>query len=69
MGDLENGLWAGDTSPYDNNMPVTYTYVTGMVKGDAAGKNHWTIKEGNAQSGTLIDAVRREAPELDATTR
>jgi hypothetical protein len=54
MGDLENGLWAGSVSPYDNNMPVTWSYVTAMVKGDAAGKNHWTIKEGDATSGSLI---------------
>jgi non-reducing end alpha-L-arabinofuranosidase len=54
MGDLEDGLWAGNSSPYNNNMPLTFNYVTGMVKGDAAGKNHWTIKTGNAQSGTLI---------------
>jgi hypothetical protein len=53
MGDLENGLWAGSSSPYDNNTPVMYDYVTAMVKGDAAGKNHWTIKSGNAQCGTL----------------
>jgi hypothetical protein len=54
MGDLENGLWAGNSSPYANNMPLTFSYITGMVKGDAAGKNHWTIKSGNAQSGSLI---------------
>ena len=55
MGDLENGLWAGDMSPYAGNLPITnWTYVTGMVKGDAAGKNHWTIKEGDAQSGVFI---------------
>jgi hypothetical protein len=54
MGDLENGLWAGNSSPYANNMPLTFSYITGMVKGDAAGKNHWTIKSGNAQSGNLI---------------
>jgi hypothetical protein len=55
MADLENGLWAGDTSPYDPNqaVPSSWRYVTGMVKGDAAGKNHWTIKAGNAQSGPL----------------
>jgi len=53
MGDLENGLWAGDTSPYEANTPVTFKYVTAMVKGDAAGKNHWTIKLGDAQAGTL----------------
>ena len=54
MGDLENGLWAGNISPYDNSKPVTWKYVTGMVKGGAAGANHWTIKEGDAQSGMLI---------------
>ncbi len=54
MGDLENGLWAGDSSPFAGNMPITYPFITGMVKGDAAGKDHWTIKSGNAQSGMLI---------------
>jgi hypothetical protein len=61
MGDLENGLWAGDHTPYENNKPVNYKFVTGMVKGDSAGKNHWTIKVGNAQSGSLtpvFDGVR-----------
>jgi non-reducing end alpha-L-arabinofuranosidase len=61
MGDLENGLWAGDKSPYDANTPVTFPFVTAMVKGDAAGKNHWTIKTGNAQAGMLMstfDGVR-----------
>jgi hypothetical protein len=53
MGDLENGLWAGDHSPYNDNGPVTYNLITGMVKGDAAGKDHWTIKVGNAEAGTL----------------
>jgi len=62
MGDLENGLWAGNVSPYDNNMPLTYPYVTGMVKGDAAGKNHWTIKSGNAQSGSLTTPFDGQRP-------
>jgi hypothetical protein len=54
MGDLENGLWAGNSSPFEMNTPITHKFLTGMVKGDAAGKNHWTIKTGNAQAGTLI---------------
>jgi len=62
MGDLENGLWAGNVSPYDNNTPVTSTYVTGMVKGDVAGKNHWTIKVGNAQSGMLTTPFDGQRP-------
>ncbi len=62
MGDLENGLWAGDSSPFTANKPVTWSYVTGMVKGDAAGKNHWTIKEGDATSGTLITPFDGQRP-------
>jgi len=55
MGDLENGLWAGDSSPYAMNAPVTsWKFVTGMVKGDLAGMNHWVLKEGDAQSGPLM---------------
>ncbi len=61
MGDLENGLWAGNTTPYDLNptLPSDYKYVTGLVKGDKKsasvnqGNGHWAIKYGNAQSGTL----------------
>lgn len=52
MGDLENGLWAGDVSPYDLNLPVTFSYVTGMVKGGVAGANKWTIKVADAQNST-----------------
>jgi hypothetical protein len=53
MADLENGLWAGNVSPYEANTPVTFKYVTAMVKGDKAGANHWTIKVGDGQSGRL----------------
>jgi len=61
MGDLENGLWAGDHSPFDPATPITSKFVLGMVKGDKAGKNHWAIKVGDAQAGTLktqFDGVR-----------
>jgi len=62
MGDLENGLCAGDSSPYANNVPVTFKYVMGMVKGDLAGKNHWAIKVGNAQAGTLTTPFDGQRP-------
>jgi len=64
MGDLENGLWAGNTKQYNDNdsIPDSYKYVIGMVKGDDAGKDHWTIKKGNAQSGTLIQAYDGHRP-------
>lgn len=53
MGDLENGLWAGNVSPFLDAKPITSKYVTGMVKGGLAGSNHWTIKYGDAQAGPL----------------
>ena len=62
MGDLENGLWAGNVSPYEGNGSLSFKYVTAMLKGDAAGTNHWTIKTGNAQSGTLNKAFDGPRP-------
>lgn len=62
MGDLENGLWAGNSSPFAANTPITHKFVTGMVKGDAAGKNHWTIKTGNAQEGMLTTPFDGQRP-------
>ena len=63
MGDLENGLWAGDTSPYHDNKSITdWPFVTGMVKGDVAGSNHWTVKEGNATSGMLLTPFNNHRP-------
>jgi cysteine-rich repeat protein len=53
MGDLENGLWAGDVSHYEKSASLHFAYVTAMVKGDAAGTNHWTIKVGDATAGKL----------------
>jgi hypothetical protein len=70
MGDLENGLWAGNYSPYTDNKPIIYNsttgtdyYITAMVKGDIAGANHWTIKSGDAQSGTLLKVFDGERPD------
>jgi hypothetical protein len=64
MGDLENGLWAGDSTPYNANGSISadWKYVTGVVKGDVAGRNHWTIKEGNAQSGGLTTPFDGQRP-------
>ena len=62
MGDLENGLWPGSSSPNNDNPVLTYSYVTAMVKGDAAGKNRWAIKQGNAQSGLLSTTFEGQRP-------
>jgi hypothetical protein len=64
MGALENGLWAGNTTAYEGNTSVTYKYVTAILKGDKPGLNHWAIKAGNAQSGsltTMFDGTRPSA--------
>jgi hypothetical protein len=68
MGDLEDGLWAGSTSPYEPNKPVTHKYVVGMVKGGAAGANRWAIKNGNAQAGALNPVFDGQRPTSRYTT-
>jgi hypothetical protein len=58
MGDLENGLWAGDQHAMPQ-VPQDYEFVTAMVKGDS--NNHWAIKGGDATTGdltSLYDGVR-----------
>lgn len=63
MGDLENGLWPGDMTPNDSNQAIAddVRYLTAMLKGDAAGKNHWSLKSGDARQPelvTLFDGAR-----------
>jgi hypothetical protein len=70
MGDLEDGLWAGNTNPYEANesIPADWTYVVGLVKGEKKnsscnqGNGHWAIKKGNGQSGDLITAFDGPRP-------
>jgi len=64
MGDLENGLWPGNVSPNEANESPRFRYVTAMLKGDAAGKNHWTIKTGNAQAGALTTVFDGPRPNV-----
>jgi cysteine-rich repeat protein len=64
MGDLENGLWAGDTSPYEASKSLKLDFVTAMLKGDGPGKNHWTLKSGDAQSNELTIAFDGPRPSV-----
>lgn len=50
MADLENGLFLGGNGSNANNTGRNTTYVTAMTKQDAT---TYTIKDGNAQSGSL----------------
>ncbi|MBN1577447.1 MAG: hypothetical protein JW913_12895 [Chitinispirillaceae bacterium] len=66
MADIENGLWAGNVTPNNNNTPINAEYVTAMVKG----KPHTlAIKAGNAQSGTLKTMWEGAYPAKGATGR
>ena len=59
MGDLENGVFPGNTLTYSGNTSVNYSYVTALLKGNSG--NHWALKAGNAQSGsltTMFDGAR-----------
>ncbi|GIM93671.1 arabinofuranosidase catalytic domain-containing protein [Paractinoplanes toevensis] len=58
MADLEWGLFSGVNAGYNNIASVNHRFVTAMVKGEP---NHWAIRGGNAQSGSLtnyFDGVR-----------
>jgi len=51
MADLENGLYSGVNFGFNANDPtVNNRYLTAIVKGEP---NHWSIRGGNAQSGSL----------------
>ena len=51
MADLENGLFSGVNRGYNANDPtISYRFTTAIVKGEP---NHWSIRGGNAQSGSL----------------
>ncbi|ASW55200.1 arabinofuranosidase catalytic domain-containing protein [Plantactinospora sp. KBS50] len=51
MADLENGLFSGVNTRYNANDPtINYRFTTAIIKGEP---NHWAIRGGNAQSGSL----------------
>ncbi|RQX04500.1 arabinofuranosidase catalytic domain-containing protein [Micromonospora arida] len=50
MADLEWGLFSGVNAGYNNIASINHRFVTAMVKGEP---NHWAIRGGNAQSGSL----------------
>jgi hypothetical protein len=51
MADLENGLFSGVNQRYNAGDPsISHRFLTSIVKGEP---NHWAIRGGNAQSGSL----------------
>ncbi|MFG2041757.1 alpha-L-arabinofuranosidase B [Dactylosporangium sp. NPDC048998] len=51
MADLENGLFSGVNAGYNAGDPtINYRFTTAIVKGEP---NHWSIRGGNSQSGSL----------------
>jgi len=59
MSDQENGVFSGSAPHFNANDPtITHRFITAIVKGEP---NHWAIRGGNAQSGSLstfYDGVR-----------
>jgi hypothetical protein len=51
MADLENGLYSGVNAGFNAGDPtINHRYLTAIIKGEP---NHWAIRGGNAQSGSL----------------
>ncbi|MEY9904729.1 hypothetical protein ABIA35_000945 [Catenulispora sp. MAP12-49] len=51
MADMENGLYSGVNAGYNSNDPsISNRFTTAIIKGTA---NQWSIRGGNAQSGSL----------------
>ena len=51
MADMENGLYSGLNAGLNSADPtINFRYTTAIIKGQA---NHWSIRGGNAQSGSL----------------
>jgi len=51
MADLENGLFSGVNQRLNSGDPtINFRYTTAIIKGEP---NHWSIRGGNAQSGSL----------------
>jgi hypothetical protein len=51
MADLENGLFSGINQHLNSGDPsISHRFLTAIVKGEP---NHWAIRGGNAQSGSL----------------
>jgi len=62
MADLENGLFSGVNAGYNANDPtVNYRYTTAIIKGEP---NHWAIRGGNAQSGSLSTFYNGNRPNV-----
>lgn len=51
MADMENGLFSGESAGNNAGDPsISYRFVTAIIKGEP---NHWAIRGGNANSGSL----------------
>ncbi|MBB2747285.1 UNVERIFIED_ORG: hypothetical protein FHR35_007164 [Microbispora rosea subsp. rosea] len=63
MADLENGLFSGVNQKNNPGDPsISHRFLTAIIKGEP---NHWAIRGGNAQSGSLgtfYDGARPSVP-------
>ncbi|WP_344056893.1 arabinofuranosidase catalytic domain-containing protein, partial [Microbispora corallina] len=62
MADLENGLFSGVNAGYNANDPtIGHRFLTAIIKGES---NHWAIRGGNAQSGSLSTFYNGSRPNV-----
>ncbi|KIM94059.1 hypothetical protein OIDMADRAFT_60897 [Oidiodendron maius Zn] len=60
MADLENGLFSGESRKNNAaDLSISDRFVTAIVKGEP---NHWSIRGGNAASGSLSTFYRGVRP-------
>nr|WP_211244168.1 arabinofuranosidase catalytic domain-containing protein [Actinospica robiniae] len=65
MGDMENGMYAGNVKGSDPNDPtIDYRFTTAIIKGKA---NQWAIRAGNAQSGGLSTYFSGVRPDVNTS--
>ncbi len=65
MGDLENGMYAGNVKGSDPNDPtIDDRFTTAVIKGEA---NQWAIRAGNAQSGSLSTYYSGVRPDVNTS--
>jgi hypothetical protein len=62
MADLENGLYSGVNAGFNAGDPtINHRFLTAIIKGEP---NHWAIRGGNAQSGSLSTFYNGSRPNV-----
>ena len=61
MADMENGLWAGNQRYNPNNTPLTYEFVTAMVKGGENWRTFMLKLQGRRSRAKVLIVLQTKA--------